>query len=82
MLTKEYIMLGFSKESLFLNLLIITKSYIYKCKLNSKLPNIIELKCKIKWYYVLEHYIARKNDKLKFFEKYWTPMQYIFPNLV
>ena len=66
-------MLGYLKESLFLNLLvIITKSYIYKCKLNSKLPNIIELKCKIKWCYVLEHYIARKNDKLKFFEKYWT----------
>jgi hypothetical protein len=37
-----------------------------------KIPNIIELKYRIKNYYSLEQYIAIKNNNLKGFEKYWT----------
>ena len=46
---KEQFLLGFKKESLTLNLLIlIAKNYIYKCKLKEKIPNIIKLKYQIK----------------------------------
>ena len=54
---KEQFLLGFKDESLTLNLLIlIAKNYIYKCKLKEKIPNIIELKYRIKNYYFLEQY--------------------------
>ena len=44
-----------------LNLLTrITKNY--KCKFKDKIPNILELKFKIKNYYSLELYIARKKQ--------------------
>ena len=60
---------------------IITKNYIYKCKFKDKIPNIVELKFKIKNYYSLELYIARKNNKLAAFEKFWGPLKYAFPDL-
>jgi hypothetical protein len=60
---------------------IITKNYIYKCKFKYKIPNIVELKFKIKNYYSLELYIARKNNKLAAFEKLWGPLKYVFPDL-
>ena len=45
---KEQFLLGFKKESLTLDLLIlIAKNYIYKRKLKEKIPNIIELKYQI-----------------------------------
>jgi len=78
---KERFLLGFKEESLTLNLLIlIPKYYIYKCKLKEKIPNIIELKYRIKNYYSLEQYIAKKNSNLKDFEKYWTPVKHVFPD--
>ena len=78
---KEQFLLGFKEESLTLNLLIlIAKNYIYKCKLKEKIPNIIELKYRIKNYYSLEQYIAIKNNNLKGFEKYWTPVKHVFPD--
>ena len=76
---KEQFLLGFKEESLTLNLLIlIAKNYIYKCKLKEKIPNIIELKYRIKNYYSLKQYIAIKNNNLKCFEKYWTPLKHVF----
>jgi hypothetical protein len=76
-------LLGFKEESLTLNLLIlIAKNYIYKCKLKEKIPNIIELKYRIKNYYSLEQYIAIKNNNLKGFEKYWTPVKHVFPAFI
>jgi hypothetical protein len=45
----------------------IAKNYIYKCKLKEKIPNIIELKYRIKNYYSLEQYIAIKKQQLKRF---------------
>ena len=50
---------------LLLSLKIIAKNYIYKCKLREKIPNIIELKYRIKNYYSLEQYIAIKNNNLR-----------------
>jgi hypothetical protein len=48
-LNKENIFLGCKDESLMLNLLIIlTKNYIYKCKLNEAKPNTIELKTRLR----------------------------------
>ena len=77
---KEQFLLWFKEEMLTLNLLIfIAKNYIYKCKLKEKIPNIIELKYQIKNYYSLEQYIAIKNNNLKGFEKYWTPVKHVFP---
>jgi hypothetical protein len=79
---KEQFLLGFKEESLTLNLLIsIAKNYTYKCKLKEKIPNIIELKYRIKNYYSLEQYIAIKNNNLKGFEKYWTPVKHVFPDV-
>ena len=80
---KEQFLLGFKEESLTLNLLIlIAKNYIYinVFKLKEKIPNIIELKYQIKNYYSLEQYIAIKNNNLKGFEKYWTPVKHVFPD--
>jgi hypothetical protein len=41
------------------------------------MPNIIELKYRIK----KEQYIAIKNNNLKGFEKYWTPVKHVFPDV-
>ena len=78
-LNKENVFLGCKHESLLLNLLIIiTKNYIYKCKLNETKPNMIELKNKIKKYQFLENHIAKKNDKVQVCEKFWSPLHVIF----
>ena len=37
---------------------LIAKNYIYKYKLKEKIPNIIELKYRIKNYYSFEQYIS------------------------
>jgi hypothetical protein len=59
---KENIFLGCKDESLLLNLLIIfTKNYIYKCKLNEAKPNTIELKNKIKKYQSISKELQKKN---------------------
>ena len=80
-LNKKHVFFGILNESMFLNLMIIiVKNYIYKCKLNSKIPSIVELKFRIKRYYVIERYISRKNGTMESFEKKWTPIRYIFPN--
>ena len=65
-------------ESLLLNLLIIlTKNYIYKCKLNEAKPNTIELKNKIKKYQSFDQYIAKKNNTVQAYEKFWAPIYII-----
>ena len=67
------IFLGCKDESLLLNLLIIlTKNYIYKCKLNEAKPNTIELKNKIKKYQSFDQYIAKKNNTVQAYEKFWA----------
>jgi hypothetical protein len=59
----------------------IAKNYIYiNVKIREKIPNIIELKYRIKNYYSLEQYISIKNNNLKDFEKYWTPVKHVFPD--
>ena len=77
-LNKENIFLGCKDESLLLNLLIIlTKNYIYKCKLNEAKPNTIELKNKIKKYQSFDQYIAKKNNTVQAYEKCWAPIYII-----
>jgi hypothetical protein len=73
-LNKENIFLGCKDESLLLNLLIIlTKNYIYKCKLNEAKPYTIELKNKIKkyqsfWSVILDNLIYKTSVyKFSFF---------------
>lgn len=79
-LNKMEILLGSNSYSLFLNLLIlIARNYIYKCKLKEKSPNIIELKRIIKQYQQVEEYVALKNNKILFFERYWAPLNHVFP---
>ena len=79
-LSKVHFLLGYVDQSLFCNLLIIiAKNYIYKCKFHNSIPNIVDLKNRLKKYYLLELYIAKKNNKLEGFERYWTPVKYIFP---
>ena len=75
------ILLGFVSESLFLNLLvIITKSYIYKCKIEERNPSILELIARIKYYHRLKHYIAIKNNCITDCEKYWPLYNIFFHN--
>jgi hypothetical protein len=78
-LNKENIFLGCKDESLLLNLLIIlkTKNYIYKCKLKEAKPNTIELKNKIKKYQSLDQCIAKKNNTVQTYEKFWAPIYII-----
>lgn len=76
---KEKLLLGFVKETPLLNLLvIITKKYIYKCKLNETLPSIIGLQCKIEHYRLCEHQIALKRNTVTKFESFWNPLSSIF----
>ena len=78
---KEHFMLGYLDQSIFFNLLIvIVKNYIYKCKLQNNKPNLLELKIKIKNYYTLEVYIARKNNKAAMLEEIWAPLKTVFPD--
>ena len=82
-LTKPNFLLGFAEENVFINfLMIIAKNYIYKCKLNDKLPNIFDLKFCIKKYYSLELYIAKKQGNVEALQQRWSPITYIFPNLL
>jgi len=77
-LNKGNFFLGCKDESLLQNLLIIlTKNYIYKCKLNETKPNTIELKNKIKKYQSFDKYIAKKNNMVQAYEKFWAPMHII-----
>ena len=81
-LNKENIFLGCKDESLLLNLLIIhvlTKNYIYKCKLNEAKPNTIELKNKINKYQSFDQYtyIAKKNNMVQAYEQFWAPIYII-----
>ena len=77
-MNKENIFLGCKDESLLLNLLIIlTKKYIYKCKLNEAKPNTIELKNKIKKYQSFDQYIAKKNNTVQDYEQFWAPIYII-----
>jgi hypothetical protein len=55
-------------------LIILTKNYIYKCKLNEAKPNTIELKNKIKKYQSFDQYIAKKNNTVQAYEKFWAPI--------
>jgi hypothetical protein len=41
----------------------------------------VELKFKIKNYYSLELYKAKKNNKLAACEKFWGHLKYVFPDL-
>ena len=54
-----------------------TKNYISKCKLNEAKPNTIELKNKIKKYQSFDQYIAKKNNTVQAYDKFWAPIYII-----
>ena len=73
------IFLGSKTLSLFLNfLLIISKQYIFKCKLKEKSPQITELKARIKYFKTVDESIAKKNMKLEKHLRFWAPYQTMF----
>ena len=75
--------LGIPGGGVLLNLLlVIAKNFIFKCKLEEKLPQIVGLKNKIKNVYTLEHFVAKKNHREEFFLALWAPLEQIFPNLL
>lgn len=81
-LNKKCIFLGCQDESLFLNfLLVVTKSYIYKSKFKSQVPNIIGIKNVLKKYHSADLYTAAKNSKIYECERFWAPLQQIFENI-
>ena len=79
-INKRNLFLGFAEESLFLNFLIIfVKKYIYKCKLEGNLPKPAELRNRLKYFYSLELYTARKHNNVSALEKFWAPIKVIYP---
>lgn len=81
--TKDKILLGFKSENLFINMIfIIAKNYIYRCKLKETTPNLTGLKCRIRNYQSWDFYIAKKNNRIPSFEKFWAPFQTIFTTQV
>ena len=78
---KKDFLIGCHNYSLLLNFLLIITKNIFQCKNKEILPNIIGLKSKIKKCYYIEHYIAKKNNRLYAFEKFWTPVKVIFPEI-
>lgn len=78
-LSMENITLG-DTGSLFLNLMfIIAKNYVYKCKLDNKMPNVRDLTFKIKRYYFLEKILAEKKNNVTECIRFWAPLHDIFP---
>jgi hypothetical protein len=51
--------------------------HISKCKLNEAKPNTIELKNKIKKYQSFDQYIAKKNNTVQAYDKFWAPIYII-----
>ena len=77
---KRHILLGFLEESLLLNLLIIiAKNYIFKCKLDKKLPNIPEVKNKVRKYMSVELYIGSLSNTPEKAENFGPPSRKFFP---
>ena len=63
-------MLGSKTGTILENhIILISKRYIYSCKLNSLLPSYSHLLAKIRHIRNLEKYIAKKNCKLDKFNK-------------
>ena len=72
--------MGDPQEGLLLNLLLtVTKNYIFKCKLDERLPNLLGLKHKIRSLYDIELYIGQKNYKEEKVKQLWAPIDIIFP---
>lgn len=76
---KKNILLGYPEYSSLLNLLvIIVKNYIYKCKLDEKLPNISGVKQKILHYKSLDMYNGTQNNVIHKTQLFWAPCDQIF----
>jgi predicted NAD/FAD-binding protein len=54
-----------------------TTALQYLFKLNEAKPNTIELKNKIKKYQSFDQYIAKKNNTVQAYEKFWAPIYII-----
>ena len=79
-LLKESVLLGYVNEQPFFNFIIlVTKNYIYHCKLKERIPNTIEFKSNLKYFYSVEQYNANKNHCMHKFEQRWAPFNHIFP---
>ena len=51
--------------------LLIAKIYLWDCRRNQTLPNIVGFKAKIELKYETEAYIARKSNNIKFLQSKW-----------
>ena len=73
-LTKEDIIVGIITRScpLLNYLLIIAKLYLWDCRRNQTLPNVMAFKCKVQLKYETELYIARTSNNMKFLRKKWA----------
>ena len=49
--------------------LLIAKTYLWDCRRNRTFPNIVGFKAKIEFKYETEAYIARKGNKIKFYNR-------------
>ena len=59
-------------------ILILTKYYIYKCRIQNKQPNIKIWQNEVKDYLFLEKMIAIKNNTYEKFEKNWNKWIVVF----
>ena len=61
-------------------ILILTRFYIYKCRINNKGLNIAEWVKELKFFIHIEKKIAIKADRFPKFTKYWQKWLEIFEN--
>ena len=69
----------FSKTISFI--LILTRFYIYKCRINTKGSNIAEWVKELKFFIRIEKKIAIKADRFHKFTKYWQKWSQIFKTI-
>ena len=77
-LTKKDIIVGIITRScpLLNYLLIIAKLYLWDCRRNQTLPNVMAFKLKVQLKYETELYIACTSDNMKFLREKWRPLNH------
>ena len=60
------------KDSLLYNhLILLSKQYIYSCKLKNAIPTRVVFLAKVKGVFEMERRIAKERNKLSFYHKKW-----------
>ena len=73
-LSLKDVIVGIENEKMDLinYIIILGKHFLWQCRYKSTIPNIIHFKIILIYKYSIEKHIAKKNDKIKTFQKRWS----------